>query len=157
MKMTRVAEIVANIISIAVLACLAGLVALLVWTFWPHYAHTAGAVRCVYRYEYNDENDVRRQDVVEVGAEDCRLLAAMFAGRAFREALDLEKGFTPEYSLEFFDAAGNATMVLIQYGQDGTVRIPGTQWDYQFARQERDLLFSTLESYHRFDDVLLAG
>ena len=69
----------------------------------------------------------------------------------------MEKGFVPEYSLEFFDKDGNSTMILIQRIRDKCLRINGTIWDYELRGESKEQLFSTLETYHRHDRVIEAG
>ena len=154
-------DIIARRIAVVVLClfsvfCLIVIV-LLAKIFWPHYVYIYNAVRCVYHYEYNNDNGIRCQDSVELTEEDCRLLVNLIGGKPFREALDLEKGFVPEYSLEFFDKDGNSTMILIQRIRDKCLRINGTIWDYEFRGETKEQLFSTLETYHRHDRVIEAG
>lgn len=147
------------VVSILVLFGIVSLVfvVILVKTFWPHYVFLEGSEKCIYHYEYINYEGARSQDAVELSSEHCQMLANIIAEKPFREALDVEKGLTPMYSLEFFDVSGDSTMILIQYVRDGRIRINGTIWDREIEGRSRELFFSTLEGYHRHDQIIVGG
>lgn len=151
--MRRIVKVVLALVTMII----AVLIALYLKTYWPHTIHLDQAVRCVYHYEYFNESDVICQDAVEIASEDVQKLAEFITGKTFREAVDLEKGFTEDYALDFLDENGEATKILLQYGRDGRVRLDKTIWDYVLDEESQKEFYSILEDYHRYDRVLLAG
>ena len=146
-------RVAAGFLAVLTLAALLFLV-LLMNMFWPHFVSLDGAERCVYRYRYVDEAETIREAAVELPPEDCQALAALIAGKPFRGAIDVHKGYTPAYSLEFYDADGVAARLLIQSFGNGRLRLDGTDWEYGFEGEDGELLLSTLEK-HRGGDRLL--
>lgn len=130
---------------------------LLMNMFWPHFVSLDGVERCVYRYRYVDEAETIREAAVELPPEDCRALAALIAGKPFRGAVDLHKGYTPSYALEFYDADGVASRLLIQSFGNGRLRLDGTDWEYDFEGEDGEYLLSTLEKHHGGDRLLEAA
>ena len=130
---------------------------LLMKMFWPHFVSLDGAERCVYRYRYVDEAETIREAAVELPEEDCQALAALIAGKPFRRAIDVHKGYTPAYSLEFYDADGVAARLLIQSFGNGRLRLDGTDWECDFEGEDGEYLLSTLEKHHSGDSVLEAA
>lgn len=151
--MKRILGIILIVFIIAVMAFLI----LVIKLYWPHRVYLDKAIRCVYHYEYFDENDVVRQDVVEIASDDVQILADLITGKPFREAIDLEKGFTEDYALEFLNENGESVKILIQYGRDGRIRLDKSNWDYVLDGGPQSQLYSILEGYHRYAGVLLAG
>ena len=84
-------------------------------------------------------------------------LAALIAGKPFRAAIDLHTGYTPAYSLEFYDADGVAARLLIQSFGNGRLRLDGTDWEYDFEGEDGEYLLSTLEKHHGGDRLLEAA
>ena len=146
-------QVAAGVLAVLTLAALLFLV-LLMKMFWPHFVSLDGAERCVYRYRYVDEAENIREAAVELPEEDCQALAALIAGKPFRGAVDLHKGYTPSYALEFYDADGVASRLLIQSFGNGRLRLDGTDWECDFEGEDGELLLSTLEK-HRGGDRLL--
>ena len=103
------------------------------------------------------ETDIICQDTVEITSDDAQKLAEFIIGKPFREALDLEKGFTTDYALDFLNDNGETIRILIQYGRHGRIRLDKTNWDYVLDEESQKEFYSILESYHRHDGVLLAG
>ena len=149
-------RVAAGVLAVLTLAALLFL-ALLMKMFWPHFVSLDGAERCVYRYRYVDEAENIREAAVELPAEDCRALAALIAGKPFRGAVDLHKGYTPSYALEFYDADGVAARLLIQSFGNGRLRLDGTDWECDFEGEDGEYLLSTLEKHHSGDSVLEAA
>lgn len=146
-------RVAAGVLAVLTLAALLFL-ALLMKMFWPHFVSLDGAERCVYRYRYVDEAENIREAAVELPPEDGEALAALIAGKPFRRAIDLHKGYTPAYSLEFYGADGVAARLLIQSFGNGRLRLDGTDWECDFEGEDGELLLSTLEK-HRGGDRLL--
>ena len=146
-------QVAAGVLAVLTLAALLFLL-LLMNMFWPHFVSLDGAERCVYRYRYVDEAENIREAAVELPPEDGEALAALIAGKPFRAAIDLHTGYTPAYSLEFYDADGGAARLLIQSFGNGRLRLDGTDWEYDFEGEDGELLLSTLEK-HRGGDRLL--
>ncbi len=149
-------RVAAGFLAILTLAALLFL-ALLMKMFWPHFVSLDGAERCVYRYRYVDEAENIREAAVELPEEDCQALAALIAGKPFRAAIDLHKGYTPAYSLEFYDADGVAARLLIQSFGNGRLRLDGTDWEYDFEGEDGKHLLSTLVKHHGGDRLLEAA
>ena len=149
-------RVAAGFLAILTLAALLFL-ALLMNMFWPHFVSLDGAERCVYRYRYVDEAENIREAAVELPPEDCQALAALIAGKPFRGAIDVHKGYTPAYSLEFYDADGVAARLLIQSFGNGRLRLDGTDWEYDFEGEGGKHLLSTLEKHHGGDRLLEAA
>lgn len=137
-------RVAAGVLAVLTLAALLFL-ALLMKMFWPHFVSLDGAERCVYRYRYVDEAENIREAAVELPPEDGQALAALIAGKPFRAAIDLHTGYTPAYSLEFYDADGVAA------------RLDGTDWEYDFEGEDGEYLLSTLEKHHGGDRLLEAA
>ena len=151
-----VRRVAAGVLAVLTLAALLFL-ALLMKMFWPHFVSLDGAERCVYRYRYVDEAENIREAAVELPAEDGQALAALIAGKPFRAAIDVHKGYTPAYSLEFYDADGVAARLLIQSFGNGRLRLDGTDWEYDFEGEDGEYLLSTLEKHHGGDRLLEAA
>ena len=149
-------RVAAGFLAILTLAALLFL-ALLMNMFWPHFVSLDGAERCVYRYRYVDEAENIREAAVELPPEDGEALAALIAGKPFRAAIDLHTGYTPAYSLEFYDADGVAARLLIQSFGNGRLRLDGTDWEYDFEGEDGKHLLSTLEKHHGGDRLLEAA
>ena len=149
-------RVAAGVLAVLTLAALLFLV-LLMKMFWPHFVSLDGAERCVYRYRYVDEAENIREAAVELPPEDGQALAALIAGKPFRGAIDLHTGYTPAYSLEFYDADGVAARLLIQSFGNGRLRLDGTDWEYDFEGEDGEYLLSTLEKHHSGDSVLEAA
>ena len=149
-------RVAAGVLAVLTLAALLFL-ALLMKMFWPHFVSLDGAERCVYRYRYVDEAENIREAAVELPPEDGEALAALIAGKPFRAAIDLHTGYTPAYSLEFYDADGVAARLLIQSFGNGRLRLDGTDWEYDFEGEDGEYLLSTLEKHHSGDSVLEAA
>ena len=149
-------RVAAGVLAVLTLATLLFL-ALLMKMFWPHFVSLDGAERCVYRYRYVDEAENIREAAVELPPEDGEALAALIAGKPFRAAIDLHKGYTPAYSLEFYDADGVAARLLIQSFGNGRLRLDGTDWEYDFEGEDGEYLLSTLEKHHGGDRLLEAA
>lgn len=149
-------RVAAGVLAVLTLAALLFL-ALLMKMFWPHFVSLDGAERCVYRYRYVDEAENTREAAVELPPEDGEALAALIAGKPFRAAIDLHTGYTPAYSLEFYDADGVAARLLIQSFGNGRLRLDGTDWEYDFEGEDGEYLLSTLEKHHGGDRLLEAA
>ena len=149
-------RVAAGVLAVLTLAALLFL-ALLMKMFWPHFVSLDGAERCVYRYRYVDEAENIREAAVELPPEDGEALAALIAGKPFRGAIDLHTGYTPAYSLEFYDADGVAARLLIQSFGNGRLRLDGTDWEYDFEGEDGEYLLSTLEKHHGGDRLLEAA
>ena len=149
-------RVAAGVLAVLTLAALLFLV-LLMKMFWPHFVSLDGAERCVYRYRYVDEAENIREAAVELPPEDGQALAALIAGKPFRGAIDVHKGYTPAYSLEFYDADGVAARLLIQSFGNGRLRLDGTDWEYDFEGEDGEYLLSTLEKHHGGDRLLEAA
>ena len=149
-------RVAAGVLAVLTLAALLFL-ALLMKMFWPHFVSLDGAERCVYRYRYVDEAENIREAAVELPPEDGEALAALIAGKPFRAAIDLHTGYTPAYSLEFYDADGVAARLLIQSFGNGRLRLDGTDWEYDFEGEDGEYLLSTLEKHHGGDRLLEAA
>lgn len=149
-------RVAAGVLAVLTLAALLFL-ALLMKMFWPHFVSLDGAERCVYRYRYVDEAENIREAAVELPPEDGQALAALIAGKPFRAAIDLHTGYTPAYSLEFYDADGVAARLLIQSFGNGRLRLDGTDWEYDFEGEDGEHLLSTLEKHHGGDRLLEAA
>ena len=147
-------QVAAGVLAVLTLAALLFLV-LLMKMFWPHFVSLDGAERCVYRYV--DEAENIREAAVELPPEDGEALAALIAGKPFRAAIDLHTGYTPAYSLEFYDADGVAARLLIQSFGNGRLRLDGTDWEYDFEGEDGKHLLSTLEKHHGGDRLLEAA
>ena len=105
----------------------------------------------------NERTGAEIEAAVELPEEDCQALAALIAGKPFRGAIDLHTGYTPAYSLEFYDADGVAARLLIQSFGNGRLRLDGTDWEYDFEGEDGEYLLSTLEKHHSGDSVLEAA
>ena len=149
-------RVAAGVLAVLTLAALLFL-ALLMKMFWPHFVSLDGAERCVYRYRYVDEAENIREAAVELPPEDGQALAALIAGKPFRGAVDLHKGYTPAYSLEFYDADGVVARLLIQSFGNGRLRLDGTDWECDFEGEDGEYLLSTLEKHHGGDRLLEAA
>lgn len=149
-------RVAAGFLAVLTLAALLFLL-LLMNMFWPHFVSLDGAERCVYRYRYVDEAENIREAAVELPPEDGEALAALIAGKPFRGAVDLHKGYTPSYALEFYDADGVASRLLIQSFGNGRLRLDGTDWEYDFEGEDGEYLLSTLEKHHGGDRLLEAA
>ena len=149
-------RVAAGVLAVLTLAALLFL-ALLMKMFWPHFVSLDGAERCVYRYRYVDEAENIREAAVELPPEDGQALAALIAGKPFRAAIDLHTGYTPAYSLEFYDADGVTARLLIQSFGNGRLRLDGTDWECDFEGEDGELLLSTLEKHHGGDRLLEAA
>lgn len=146
-----------KIVLIFIIIIMMILIVLYIKTFWSHKIHLDQIIGCVYRYEYFNEADIICRDTVEITSDDARKLAEFITEKPFREALDLEKGFTTDYALDFLNDDGKTIRILIQYGRHGRIRLDKTNWDYVLDKESQKEFYSILESYHRHGGVLLAG
>lgn len=111
----------------------------------------------VYCYQYFDENDEIKGDSVELSKTDSIAIYKLLNNKIFMIAADELKGFTPKYSITFTYNSGENNMVLIRYGQNGLLRLPGTTYDHQLREKEKEEFFAILSKYQRYPRVLLAG
>lgn len=111
----------------------------------------------VYCYQYLDENDEIKGDSVELSKADSSVIYKLLNNKIFISAADELKGFTTKYSITFTYNSGENNMVLIRYGRNGLLRLPGTIYDYQLRGKEKEEFFAILNKYHRYPRVLLAG
>ena len=150
-------KLVGKIVLVFVIIIMVILIGLYVKAYWPHKIHFDQVVGCVYHYEYFNEADAICQDTVEITFDDAQKLVGLITEKPFREAIDLEKGFTTDYALDFLNENGETIRILIQYGRHGRIRLDKTNWDYVLDEASQKEFYSILEGYHRHDGVLLAG
>ena len=119
--------------------------------------HISNSTKCIYKYTYfNEPNDICT-DKVKISSTDLNVLIEILNNKHFIYSLDALSGFTSEYSLEFYCKNGILCSLQIQYGEHGIIKYENTNLIVELSPPEKELFYNTLNKYHRFDDILLAG
>lgn len=119
--------------------------------------HISNSTKCTYKYTYFNEADDICTDNVEISSADLNTLIKILNNKRFIYSLDALSGFTPDYSLEFYCKKGILCSLQIQYGAHGVIKYENTNLVIELSASDKELFYNTLNKYHRFSDILLAG
>lgn len=119
--------------------------------------HINNATKCVYKYTYFNESDDICTDKAEIDFADLNTLIKVLNNKRFLYSFDALNGFTSEYSLEFYYKKDILCSLQIQYGGHGIIKYENTNLIIELSASEKQLFYSVLSKYHRFNDILLAG